>query len=174
MTLKSTELTKLAITEARRWLGVAEERQNSGQLINLFQAAAKISDGDSWCMAFVQFVLQATARQAKALGTDVTLSIPVSGHCWTVWHNTPALYRFSEPAVGRLVLWNKTGTTDGHAGIITDVWSKTSFSTLEGNTSSTSTSVVRNGGEVVYKKRSTAGTSTMKILGYIDPWAVIK
>ena len=174
MTLKSTELNRLAITEARRWLGVAEERSNSGQLINLFQGAAGIENGDSWCMAYIQFVLQAVVRQSKALGTDVTLSIPVSGHCWTVWHNTPALYRFSEPAVGRIVIWNNPGTTNGHTGLITDIWSKTSWSALEGNTSASSTSIVRNGGQVAYKKRTTAGTSTMKILGYIDPWGQIR
>jgi hypothetical protein len=126
------------------------------------------------CMAYIQFVLQAVVRQSKALGTDVTLSIPVSGHCWTVWHNTPALYRFSEPAVGRIVIWNNPGTTNGHTGLITDIWSKTSWSALEGNTSASSTSIVRNGGQVAYKKRTTAGTSTMKILGYIDPWGQIR
>ena len=172
--MKQKELIALMTCEARRWLGVIEEGQNSGQLINLMQAAAGISDGDSWCMAYIQYCLQAVQRQVKALGDGVNLSIPVSGHCLTTWNKTPKLYRHDEPKVGAIVIWQHGTTSNGHCGWVTDVDGKGFFRCLEGNTRKTGTDVERNGGEVCYKKRHISGAGDMKVVGFIDPFVQVK
>jgi hypothetical protein len=172
--MKQKELTALMTAEARRWLGVIEEGQNSGQLINLMQQSVGIEDGDSWCMAYIQFCLQAVQRQVKALSDAVTLSIPTSGHCLTVWGKTPSLYRYNEPRVGTIVIWQHGDTQNGHTGWVTDVDGKGFFACLEGNTSKQGTNIDRNGGEVCYKKRHISGAGSMKVVGFIDPFITVK
>jgi hypothetical protein len=134
------------------------------------QDSAGIDDGDSWCLAYICFCLLAVQRQVKSLGDAVNLSVPIGGHCLTMWKGTPALYRYSEPKVGTIVIWQHGDTTNGHCGWVTDVDGKGGFATLEGNSKKTGTAIVRNGGEIVYKKRHISGAGSMKVLGYIDPF----
>ena len=134
------------------------------------QKAAGIDNGDSWCLAYLSFCLLAVQRQVKSLGDGVNLSVPIGGHCLTMWKGTQSLYKYSEPKVGTIVIWQHGDTTNGHCGWVTDVDGKGGFATLEGNSQKTGTAIVRNGGEIVYKKRHISGAGAMRVVGFIDPF----
>jgi hypothetical protein len=172
--MKQKELVALMTAECRRWLGVIEEGQNSGQLINLMQQSVGIEDGDSWCLAYLCYCLLAVQRQVKALGDGVNLSVSIGGHCVTMWKSTPSLYKYSEPKVGTIVIWQHGDTTNGHCGWVTDVDGGGFFRTLEGNSQKSGTNIERNGGEIVYKKRHVSGAGAMRVVGFIDPFVGTK
>ena len=51
--------TTLLSFEANHWIGVIEEGENSGQLIQIFQRAVdNQANTESWCMAFVQYCIK--------------------------------------------------------------------------------------------------------------------
>jgi hypothetical protein len=61
----------------------------------------------------------------------------------------------------------------GHTGIVIDVkLSDSTITTIEGNTGSSGTEVVREGDGVYKKVRSMHGTAKMQVKGYICPWGV--
>lgn len=167
---------------------ITEEGQNEGPWVEKFQKAV---DGkaqkEPYCMALVQWVFKGGALELfdslVETGDMVEEYRPAfsgwlqncdrnlfdSEHCMTVWNKTPSELKFTGPARGRIVIWNKRGTSSGHTGIITEVHSPAFFSCLEGNTGPGS-NVEREGQGVYIKTRRNQTVGNMRLVGFIQPW----
>lgn len=159
------------IAEALRHTAVRERGgANRGKEVEEFQRAVDgKASGEAWCMCFVQFCVK-KAEEALNRHSDIARS----EHCLTVWNNTPIIMRRRKPAPGLIVIWKHDGTSNGHTGIITHVDPNGIMNTVEGNTGGGATAqsaVVREGDGVYRRARSVNGSGSMKIVGYIDPFA---
>lgn len=132
--------TALLCFEAKRWIGTVEEGPNGGQIVEMFQRAV---DGharnESWCMAFAQYCILMTERLLLEVFPNEPhepSSIFRSEHCLTVWNRSRQL-QIQTPEQGALCIWQRfngrEATSNGHAGIVTDVHSDGSISIVEGN-----------------------------------------
>lgn len=150
---------------AKSYLGTLEEGANKGHQVELFQRCVDgKAQGEPWCMAFVQFCLNAVESE---LGHRSNLYS--SEHCLTVWEKTPQELRSKVPLVGSVVLWRKKGTTQGHTGVVTEVLTPGSFRTAEGNTNDGS-GINRDGDGVYARVRTGLGTGDFEVLGFLDPF----
>ena len=133
-------LVAMLCFEAKRWVGLTEEGQNSGQLVKIFQRAVdNRAEGEPWCMAFAQYCIKMAEIAASELFSQCIGEISTifrSEHCLTVW-NKSAHLQMDEPAKGSLCIWQKfngdEATASGHTGIITDINPDGSISVVEGN-----------------------------------------
>lgn len=165
---------RMLVFEAKRWVGITEVGgANRGQIVEMFQNAVDgKASGEPWCLGFVQFCLQMVdkeydfVRQMKAAKAVVF----ETEHCLTLWNKSTVNQKKKLPESGTIVLWKHGDTTSGHAGIVTEVLEKGEFRTVEGNTSG-GAGVVREGDGVFERVRSINGAGSMKILGFISPWA---
>lgn len=168
---------RLLIQEALRWVGVKEEGNNGGQLIQLFQKAVdNHAANEPWCLSFVQFCIKAAEAQYNVIQQNCdkeTSKIFLTEHCLTCWTRTDYGQRNKEPEPGNLIIWqhfkNKKPTPNGHVGIIVEVKDENTVVTVEGNTSDSSG--VEREGQGVYKKiRRLEGTADMMVLGFLRVW----
>lgn len=155
------------IETANKWIGVKEAtNHNDGPEVEMFQKAVDgKAQGESWCMAFVQFCLQ----QVESV-ENIRTNMFSSEHCLTVWNKTHKDMHRTEPQPGYVVIWQHGDTTNGHTGIVTEIVDETHFGTVEGNTADGS-GVIRDGDGVYHRTRSVAGAGSMKVVGFIDPFA---
>lgn len=165
----------LAITEARRWVGVSEQGGNNrGQFVGILQRFSKIDPGDAWCMAFVQFVMaHVDANIARMFNPTTALRRMATGaHCMTVWRETPAELRSQVATIGSVVIWNHAGSDAGHTGIVTAVEDKAAgFTSIEGNTAP-AVGVQRDGDGIYEKPHGLGNSGSMKLVGFISPWGI--
>lgn len=167
----------LLVAEAQRWVGICEQGNNAGQLIELFQ---KTVDGkaqqESWCMSFVQFCLKNVDAQYGAVIGECTKDrhlLERSEHCLTVWNKSPVACRSDKPVIGAVVIWKHGDGPSGHTGIVTGLkMDPEFFTTVEGNTGP-GAGVVREGDGIFEKTRSVKGSGEMKILGWLLPWGAV-
>lgn len=161
-------LKQKLIEEAKKYIGVTEQGDNAGKMVEEFQKAV---DGkaqhESWCCAFVMYCLSKVEQE-----NGFSSILPKTEHCLTLWNNSPKECKSEMPKVGHLVVWQfyKEGkpTSNGHIGIVTSV-DGMRIKTIEGNTGPSS-AVERNGDGVYAKDRSIKGSETMKIVGYLNPF----
>ncbi|MCK7507729.1 MAG: CHAP domain-containing protein [Desulfobacterales bacterium] len=154
------------INTAAGFVGVTEEGgDNRGPWVEEFQKAVDgVANHESWCCCFASYCLKQTAYLL-----DRVLDLNLSEHCLTFWnHNIHAQRDFVEP--GFLVVWKHGNGPNGHIGIVESVNGDGTITTIEGNTSDSS-SVERNGDGVYRKVRSLTPKGSMKIVGFIDPWS---
>ena len=165
--------TKLLVAEAMRWIGVKEEGNNAGALVEMFQKAVDDkAQGESWCMSFVQFCLKNATYYYDSLYDACSRmhNIRQSEHCLTVWNKTPKECRIDTPEIGSIVIWQHGNTTSGHTGIVVGrKLDSDFFITVEGNTAAWN-GVVREGDGVYARTRSVKGSGEMKVLGYLLPF----
>jgi hypothetical protein len=170
----------LLVHEARRWLDFTEQGgENKGQIVEMFQKAVDGKAwGEPWCMSFVQFCLDQVDKTARALTFDsrnyaiASLDSHVlykTEHCATCWNKTNKVARRESPSPGDVVIWKSRFGSNGHTGIVVNVFSDGSFETIEGNTSPGITGSQRDGDGVFLKKRS-GGIGSLKLLGFLNPW----
>lgn len=165
----------LLILEARRWVGVKEAGDNSGEMVTMFQNWDDSPDHVPWCMAFVQYCLKQVDSAYAEINTSATKHKLKKGeHCMTVWEKSPQNCRSNKPQKGYVAIWQyyKDGkpTPSGHTGIVTGIDNTHGvFSTIEGNTSD-SASVDREGDGVFAKIRSLTPQGNMKLVGFLNPW----
>ena len=152
---------------ATKYIGIKEStNHNDGPEVEMFQKAVDgKAQGESWCMAFCQFCLQ-QVEQIENIRSNVFHS----EHCLTVWNKTDKTLHSNKPEPGYIVIWQHGDTTQGHTGIVTDVVDDNHFGTIEGNTADGS-GVVRDGDGVYRRTRSIVGAGSMKVLGFINPFA---
>jgi hypothetical protein len=165
----SEDLHQLLIEVATKYIGVKEAtNHNDGPEVEMFQKAVDgKANGESWCMGFVQYCIK-QVEQIKNIRTNLFSS----EHCLTVWNKTDHDMRRTEPQPGYIVIWQHGNTTQGHTGIVTSglQMDGVTFNTIEGNTGDGS-GVVRDGDGVYRRTRSINGAGSMKVLGFIDPFA---
>ena len=160
------DLHQSLIEQATKWIGVKEAtNHNDGPEVEMFQKAVDgKAQGESWCMAFVQFCLQ-QVEQIENIRTNMFSA----EHCLTVWNKTHKEMHREAPEPGFVAIWQHGDTTQGHTGIVTEVLEGGKFGTIEGNTGDGS-GVVRDGDGVYRRTRSINGAGSMKVLGFIDPF----
>lgn len=169
-----TELKKrMLVFEAQRWVGLKEVGGNNrGQVVEMFQKAVDgKASGEAWCLAFVQFCIQMVDKEYDFVRQMKASKAAVFGteHCLTLWNKSGEGQKKKSPEVGTIVLWRHGDTTNGHAGIVTELLQNGEFKTVEGNTGD-GKGVVREGDGVFERVRSVNGAGSMKVLGFIHPW----
>ena len=170
MMFTAKQKSLLLVLEAFRWVGVQEiGGNNSGQIVEMFQADAGIHKGDAWCMAFVQNCISSVDRTCSILGHNATALMPSGAHCMTVWEKTQDILKSQTPKTGSVVIWHRKETSSGHTGIVVDTTENGLFQTIEGNTSP-SEGVQRDGDGVFKKTHNMTPTGTMELVGFINPW----
>ncbi len=163
---------QLLIHEAKRWVGITEQGGNNrGQLVALFQrAAGGLANGEPWCMAFVQFCIQAVdSLVADCDGTQEKSALFKGEHCLTIWNKSQAL-KIDTPKPGCLCIWQHGQTASGHVGIVVDVNADGSIMTVEGNTSSDDTGNQREGDGVWLKRRRLDSAGSLRFKGFLRVW----
>ena len=147
------------ISVAKKYIGTKESPANSNNVIFNTHYYGKPVRGAAypWCAAFLWDVF----RLAGA--SDLFYGGKKSAYCPSIMQYAKAHKQWhSTPKVGDLALFDFKGNGIAcHIGIVVDVISKTSVKTIEGNTAIGNDS---NGGEVMYRRRSTS-----TILGYYRP-----
>lgn len=161
----------LLIYASEACVGIREQGGNNrGPLVQEIQKTADgKAQGEAWCMAFVQTMLAYVERK---LG--VKSPIANGEHCMTVWNQTPKAQRVKMiPLPGAIIIWKKGTTQNGHTGLVMEFAGKT-FEAVEGNTEQgiVGGTVERDGGGVYRTQRNATGTGTMKVVGYLKPFAV--
>jgi lysozyme len=137
---------------ARSYIGAHEQGgDNRGPQVEKFQNVMNGAAGENWCMSFAQYCVKAAET-----ATNQKSRIARSESCMQVWNNSPRELRRSQPEPGSLVIWQRNNSSSGHVGIVEKVNSDGTFTTIEGNTSS-SGGVKRNGEGVYRKTRSMKG-----------------
>lgn len=160
------------IEEARRWVGVEEQGNNSGQLIQIWQKTVDAkSVEEPWCMCFVQSQIKwIDIVFNKAFGFTNFSKVFASEHCFTVWQKTPEVCRSKIPVPGSVAIWKQKDSTNGHTGIVTSVnLAQKTFTSIEGNTSPGG-GIVREGQGVYEKTRTMDGQGNLLLLGFLVPW----
>jgi len=149
------------IAYAKQWVGkVKEYGQNRGPDVERFLKQTGGVPGDPWCMAFLQYLVKVVERDLR-----VTSRISRSIHVLTCWQQTHLDYHV-DPKPGRLMMWNVPRTTRGHAALVRTVQGDR-IGTIEGNTNERG----RREGDGVYERsRSLHGSSTFRVLGFIEPF----
>lgn len=159
---------------AKGYIGTKEDGgDNKGTQVEEFQKAV---DGkavqESWCLSFVQYCVKKTDKE---LGGNEN-KLANTEHVLTLWRNTPKELRLAQPEEGSIMCWehykNGVATGLGHCGVVSKVNRNGTVDTVEGNTSDGS-GIVRNGDGVYARNRSITSSvnSTMKVLGWLKPWA---
>lgn len=154
---------KTFVDIALKYVGVHEATgHNDGAQIEEFQRAVDgKTQGESWCMAFVQHCLKQVNEPTDLYKSE---------HCMTVWNKSPHELRVDKPYAGCIVIWNKTGSQSGHTGIVQTIVEPDHMITIEGNTSD-GTGINADGDGVYIRKRSLTGTDAFKVVGFLDPFA---
>jgi hypothetical protein len=169
MTTQMTPAEQL-ILEAYRWNGVAEQGNNGGQIINMFQKCVGLETGSAWCMAFAVYCLDQITGYSMVRGLWKP-DYNYTGHCLTQFRIAKPYQKSQIPRFGSLIIWQHGTSEDGHVGIVCYVGPDYLY-TIEGNTAGTSAEIERNGGMVLLKKRPLSTLGKMRIVGFIDPWGV--
>lgn len=152
----------LLVSAALAFSGVTEEGgDNQGYLVRAFQSAAGKPAGQSWCLDFVQACI-AYVEHVKGIESP----FPTTELCLDLWNRSP---HRKDPAPGDVVIWRHADTYAGHCGIVVNCVSEL-LSTVEGNTSSISGVVERNGDGVYFKNRPLGGTAKFPMLGFVRPF----
>lgn len=157
----------------REHLGVREEGDNRGAMIDLWNKYNGVPAGSPWCLSMIQYLAQQVDHE---LGTKRKL--PQTASVIDLWNKAdPKSKQGLE--VGNLVLWqmySKSGlpTRAGHVGVISQVVSRETIISIEGNTrgSDPASGIIdREGREVVEQRRNLdKNKGIMRYLGCINPW----
>ena len=125
---------QLFVETAKSALGIHEVPRNSnkGVEVEMFQKTVGISQGDAWCMAFMQSCLIYVEQKM-----GIKSPIYASGTCMEVWNQSPIEQRVKVlPLAGAIAVWQHLeNPAHGHTGLVLDCDS-ISFHAIEGNTSS--------------------------------------
>ena len=150
-------------------VGIREKgANNSGPMVELVQETVGDAEGEPWCMS-----LQMTCLAYAERKTGIKSPIIASEHCLTVWQETPKSQRVKAiPAPGAIIIWRHGNTSNGHTGCMIE-WQDKKMRTIEGNSESGVTpsgGIERDGGGCYLNLRSTSGTGSMKVVGFLKPF----
>jgi hypothetical protein len=130
--------------------------------------------GDPYCMWGMQEVLD---ELCLFYGVDRSfVRIPKGGSTQTVFKTTPPEFKRIVPDKMKWIFWQLiSNPSRGHVGMVTSELNKdSSFYTFEFNTNiKDANEVVRDGEGAGFVTRRLGGTSTMRIIGYVDIYDAI-
>lgn len=158
--LYPSNATEIMIRAAEFCTGIIEQgKDNSGEMVELFQSTVGTPVGQAWCLDFVQSMI----GYAELVSGD-TSPLEASENVLHLWDNSKQR-QIPFPLRGSIVCWRFGETPRGHCGIVTATPMRV-IETIEGNTSPSS--IVEREGDGVYKKiRAREGTSVMSICGFL-------
>ena len=169
----------MLVDEAEKWVGVREHGRNSGPEVEMFQKAVdQKASGESWCLAFVQYCVKQVDKDylLKSKKDPYSQVLHPTEHCLNCWNNTPRdsrVYGLKNLHPGLVVIWqywkNGKQTINGHTGIIKEVNTDGSLTTIEGNTRNHE-GVVREGDGVYEVKRQITTDGNFRVKGFLKPW----
>lgn len=156
------------VEEALCWIGTVEDKakgDNKGDDVERFQKAVDgKSQSESWCMAFVQFLIKLIEDKYQ-----IRCMVYKSEHCLTVYRETKHKL-VKNPRPGDIVIWKVGDNGNGHTGILKELLPNGRMITIEGNTSDSNAGDQREGDGVFEKNRSQLGTKEFKVMGFIRPF----
>lgn len=173
------------IQEARRWVGVHEESENRGPIVDHIIKSSGGTPGNPWCVSFVRYCVNKVDHEFNNIYVinpalrDSHNILPRTHGVLKLWNDSPSWAKTSlVPRLGYIVCWehfkeNGNATGLGHCGIVTGIvdegrW----FVSIEANTSNGSAGIDRDGDGIYERTRSVQGSNRFRILGYIDPFAI--
>jgi hypothetical protein len=157
----------------REHIGLREEGENRGELIDKFNLASGVPVGSPWCLSLIQYLV---AQVDYELGLKNKL--PKTASVMYLWGNC-ANKLLCGPEPGTLVIWqmySKSGfpTSAGHVGVISHRVSSEVIQSIEGNTRGVDPAsgiIDRDGKEVVEQRRVlNKNGRPMAYLGCLNPW----
>ena len=166
---------KLLAAEARLWVGTKEVGGNNcGQIIEMFQREVDgIAMREPYCMAFVQYCVRVVDDLFAGAFPDIAVKprgLPKTEGCVPCWMQVTVGSRQDMPSIGSIAVWQRIGDeVHGHTGIVVEI-NPDGFKTVEANVTSQDHREVSPGG-VEYCNRVVGDTTTLRLLGFIDPWA---
>lgn len=154
---------------ARKFVGSLETRPNGGPMVEMFQKAVDgVSTHEPWCVGFVWFCVQAVDDLAFMLNGGAKNTALYRTE-WTLDLYKKSPYKYTDPKVGRVVVWkNIFNSNRGHCGIVVDV-SGENVITVEGNTAAASGDQ-GDGDGVWLKTRQFGDIKGFERMGYLGPW----
>lgn len=148
--------------EAQDWIGIVDTYDHTSVQIDEFRRAVnKNPNKENWCADFVCFCV---AQVEKKLGIQSELFR--SELAQDLYYKSPLSMRLKLPEPGAVVVWRHGNTILGHTGIIESINTDGNLITIEGNTNQ-AVGIVRNGGGVYRRIRSTLGTPQMSVIGFL-------
>lgn len=167
--IKTRNPRLLMVRAASVCVGIVEATgKNDGRIIELIQKTSGGGKGDAYCM----FACQTWIAYAEDM---FQMKSPVfgSGHCLTVWNNTPAEHRVRFiPLPGAIAIYRHGSTTNGHAETVIAADEGTFHAVGANTTAGTNTagSIVRDGGGIHFTERSMKPSGSMRLLGFLKPF----
>lgn len=152
-------------------VGVREKSgRNDGPLVELIQETIGGANQEAWCASYIQSCL--AYAEVK---TGIESPIFPSEHCMTMWLRTPKKQRVKKiPAAGAIAIWNYPPSSNGHTGCVLEYEHKPGkMKMAEGNTTQglkPNGEIERNGGGSYLTERSTKGSKTMVLVGFLKPF----
>ena len=139
-----TDFAQQILLQANSKLGVRENPlgSNRGRDVELFLKSIGLGGGYAWCMAFVYWAVDETAKKM-----GITNPLFKTGGVLMQWNQRPKL-RVATPQAGDIFIMD-FGGGKGHAGFVESV-SNDYINTIEGNTNDEGS---REGFEVCYRTR---------------------
>lgn len=152
---------------------------NKGALVERFQKAVDgKAQGESWCLAFLQFCIREVDALGLAHGDMSGSPLPRSEWVKLFWESAPIPLKrkpTEAPDPGMLIVWRQYGangqpTDKGHIGLVTGIDPATSHVlTIEGNTSG-GAGLNRDGDGVYRRSRNPQGDGPLRVVGYLKVW----
>jgi hypothetical protein len=170
--LMTNVITK-ALEWANHFVGTLEEPKDSnrGKVIDEIQSSMGYK-GVQYCALFAQYVYK---RACSALNIPYPFPSTASSQTLFEWASKAKFAEtdFSKLRSGDIIIWRKLKLWQGHVGIVKSVdFAKQSFTTIEGNTSSTEKGSQRDGGgifeRVRYMKKQDFTVDTFYLRGFIN------
>lgn len=132
---------------AQSFIGVKEQKNNSGYWVETFLRNVKLSAGNQWCGAFVSYCLDSAKVTSLKIRSGLARRFVTKNSIKA----TDVLYNNKIIPHGTIVIWRRGSSIFGHVGIV-EQWKGIKGVTIEGNTSS-GTKGVQYAGDGVYRRK---------------------
>jgi len=147
---QTVDEAKRTLQISKGFVGVQEEKRNSGYWVDRFLKSVGLKPGAEWCGAFVGFCLDS----AKVTSLKVRSGLARRYVQKNSIKATKVLEGNMSIPEGSLLIWRRGTTIFGHVGIV-EKWKGKSGTTIEGNTSSSNKTSLQYAGQGVYRKKRT-------------------
>lgn len=147
---QTVDEAKRTLQISKGFVGVQEEKRNSGYWVDRFLKSVGLKPGAEWCGAFVGFCLDS----AKVTSLKVRSGLARRYVQKNSIKATKVLEGNMSIPEGTLLIWRRGTTIFGHVGFVVS-WKGKSGTTIEGNTSSLNKTSLQYAGQGVYRKKRT-------------------
>jgi hypothetical protein len=135
---------------AKGFIGVQEEKRNSGYWVDKFLKSVGLKPGSEWCGAFVGYCLDSAKVKSLKVRSGLARRYVQKNSIKA----TKVLEGNLSIPSGSLLIWRRGTTIFGHVGIVEN-WKGKNGTTIEGNTSSSNKIKLQYAGQGVYRKQRT-------------------